>query len=344
MQANPARHRSWEVVDGHISATYHDFFLDQLPDAVGGPSFVFSCIADRRIFVEEAIAKAEVLIEAMGWIREFRDKITVIKLGGSVMDDEEALRHLLVDIIFMESVGMRPIVVHGGGAAISSAMQEAGIEPRFIQGRRYTDDATLAVVERVLAGQINQFLVRRMEELGGRAMALSFAAEPDNNVLFGERLTLAGTRGEPIDLGHVGRVTRVDRAVLDNLTYAGQVPVIPSMCAGADGERLNVNADTAATAVAVALGAEKLVFVSDVNGVRRRKDDPDTLLTSLTAAQARSLIDDGTIESGMIPKVEACLETLQRGVRKIHIIDGRLRHSLLLEIYTNRGVGTEIRA
>jgi acetylglutamate kinase len=294
--------------------------------------------------VEEAIAKAEVLIEAMGWIREFRGKITVIKLGGSVMDDEEALRHLLIDVIFMESVGMRPIIVHGGGAAITSAMQVAGIEPRFIQGRRYTDDATLDVVRRVLAGQINQFLVRRMEELGGRAMALSFAGETDNNVLFGERLTLPAAGGGAVDLGHVGHVTRVDRGVLENLTYAGQVPVIPSMCAGPAGEHLNVNADTAATAVAVALGAEKLVFVSDVNGVRRRKDDPDTLLTSLTASEARALIEDGTIDSGMIPKVEACLETLDQGVRKIHIIDGRLRHSLLLEIYTNQGVGTEIRA
>lgn len=294
--------------------------------------------------MEEAIAKAEVLIEAMGWIREFRGKVTVIKLGGSVLDEAEALRNLLVDVIFMESVGMRPIVVHGGGAAISAAMKDAGIEPRFVQGRRYTDDATLDVVRRVLAGEINRFLVRRMEELGGRAMGLSLAGETDSNVLFGERLVLAGDDGTPVDLGHVGQITRVEGTVLENLTYAGQVPVIPSMCEGPDGEQLNVNADTAATAVAIALGAEKLVFVSDVNGVRRRKDDPDTLLTSLTAAEARSLIADGTIESGMIPKVEACLETLERGVRKIHIIDGRLRHSLLLEIYTNRGVGTEIRA
>ena len=293
--------------------------------------------------MEEAIAKADVLIEAMGWIREFRGKVTVIKLGGSVLEQENALRHLLVDIIFMESVGMRPIIVHGGGAAITSAMNEAGIEPRFIQGRRYTDDATLAVVERILAGEINRFLVRRMEELGGRAMGLSIVGPSDSNVLFGERLTLPGPGGAPIDLGHVGHVTRVDRDVLENLTYAGQVPVIPSMCVGPQGEHLNVNGDTAATAVAVALGAEKLVFLSDVNGVRRRKEDPDSLITSLTADEARGLIAGGTIESGMIPKVEACLATLEQGVRKIHIIDGRLRHSLLLEIYTNRGVGTEIR-
>jgi acetylglutamate kinase len=293
--------------------------------------------------VQEAIEKADLLIEAMGWIRQFRDKITVIKLGGSVMEDEEALRHLLVDIVFMETVGMRPIVVHGGGAAISRAMAEAKIEPRFIQGRRYTDDATLKIVERVLAGEINEMIASRIEEYGGRAMPLNFVGEKNNNVLFGERLTLHGENGEPIDLGHVGRVTRVDRDTIENLCYAGQVPVIPSMCeTEPGGERLNVNADTAATAVAQALGAEKLVFLSDVNGVRRDKHDPDSLIHSLTAKEARRLIAERAIDAGMIPKVEACLETLEKGVHKVHIIDGRIRHSLLLEIYTNEGVGTEI--
>ncbi len=291
--------------------------------------------------MQDAIQKADVLIEALGWIRRFRDKITVIKLGGSVMEDPQALDHLLLDIVFMETVGMRPIVVHGGGAAITRAMAEANLESRFIQGRRYTDEATLKIVQRVLAGEINEHIARKIEQFGGRAMPLNFAGETNNNVLFGERLALPGADG-PIDLGYVGNVTRVDREALDNLTYAGQVPVIPSMCETEDGERLNVNADTAATAVAQAVGAEKLVFLSDVNGVRERKDDPDTLIHSLTAAEARRLIADGSIESGMIPKVEACLETLARGVGKIHIIDGRLRHSLLLEIYTNRGVGTEL--
>lgn len=293
--------------------------------------------------VQEAIEKADLLIEAMGWIRQFRDKITVIKLGGSVMEDPEALAHLLIDVVFMETVGMRPIVVHGGGAAISRAMNDAKIEPRFIQGRRYTDDATLAIVERVLAGEINETLAARIEELGGRAMPLNFVGVENNNVLFGERLTLDGPDGKPIDLGHVGRVTSVDRDTIENLCYAGQVPVIPSMCESEPGgERLNVNADTAATAVAQALGAEKLVFLSDVNGVRRQKDDPDSLIHSLNDAEARKLIGSGSIESGMIPKVEACLETLTKGVRKIHIIDGRIRHSLLLEVYTNEGIGTEI--
>ncbi|MBX3424854.1 MAG: acetylglutamate kinase [Pirellulales bacterium] len=292
--------------------------------------------------MQDAIEKAAVLIEAMGWIREFRDKVTVIKLGGSVMEEPEALANLLVDIVFMETVGMRPIIVHGGGAAITRAMAEAKIEARFIQGRRYTDEATLAIVERVLAGEINESIAARIEEFGGRAMPLNFAGPANNNVLFGERLTLSGPDGASVDLGAVGTVTRVNREVLDNLTFAGQVPVIPSMCETDSGERLNVNADTAATAVAQAVGAEKLVFLSDVNGVRRDKDDPESLIHSLTAGEARALIADGSIESGMIPKVEACLETLSRGVRKIHIIDGRLRHSLLLEIYTNRGVGTEL--
>jgi len=291
--------------------------------------------------LQDAIEKADVLIEAMGWIRQFRDKITVIKLGGSVMEDPDALRHLLIDIVFMETVGMKPIVVHGGGAAISRAMAAANIEPRFIQGRRYTDTATLAIVERVLAGEVNEKIAASIEELGGRAMPLNFSGM-NNNVLFGEKLQLTGEDGQPIDLGSVGQVTRVDRTALDNLTYANQVPVIPSVCETEAGERLNVNADTAATAVAQAVGAEKLIFLSDINGVRRDKEDPDSLIHSLDADAARQLITDGSIEAGMIPKVEACLETLSKGVGKIHIIDGRLRHSLLLEIYTNQGVGTEI--
>ena len=288
--------------------------------------------------MQEAIAKADTLIEALGWIRRFRDKVTVIKLGGSFMDDENALQHVLLDIVFMESVGMRPVVVHGGGPAINRAMSEAGIESRFVQGRRYTDDATLAIVERVLAGDTNEHLAAEIEKLEGRAMNLNFKT---TNVLFGERLRLDGDDG-PIDLGHVGRVTRVDRLTIDNLCYAGQVPIIPSMCLDAAGNKLNVNADTAATAVAQALGAEKLVFMSDVNGVRRDKDDPATLIHSLTAREARELISSGAIDAGMIPKVEACLETLDKGVRKIHIIDGRIRHSLLLEIYTTTGVGTQL--
>lgn len=286
-----------------------------------------------------AMEKADVLIEALEWIRRFRDKITVIKLGGSVMEDENALRHLLLDIIFMRTVGMRPVVVHGGGAAITREMARCGLEPRFIEGRRFTDEKVLEVVERVLAYETNEHIFRRMEELGGRAAPLNFRT---TNVLFGQRTTAPGKDGETIDLGFVGRITRVDRTTIDNLCYAGIVPVIPSMCVDQENQKLNVNADDAATAVAQAMHADKLVFLSDVNGVRRNKLDPTSLIHSLSAAEARELIASGAIESGMIPKVQACLETLAHGVSKIHIIDGRLRHSLMLEIYTSSGVGTEI--
>jgi acetylglutamate kinase len=289
--------------------------------------------------LEEAIQKVDVLIEALTWIRQFRGKITVIKLGGSVMEEERAMIHLLLDIIFMESVGMRPVVVHGGGAAISRAMAEAGLQPHFVQGRRYTDAGTLAIVERVLAGEVNEQLARRIEETGGQAKPLNFRTK---NVLFGERMMLPDGNGSPVDLGYVGTVTRVDRAAIEELCQAGVVPVIPSMCVTEDGQKLNVNADTAATAVAQALEAEKLVFLSDINGVRRDKSDPNSLIHSLTASEAKQLIADGAIDAGMIPKVQACLETLERGVHKIHIIDGRVRHSLLLEVYTSKGVGTQI--
>lgn len=288
--------------------------------------------------MQDAIQKADTLIEALGWIRQFRGKTTVIKLGGSIMKDEAALRHVLVDIVFMETVGMRPVIVHGGGAAISQAMDEAGIAPNFIHGRRVTDAETLTIVEQVLAGTVNRRLAELIEEIGGRAMTLNFESTP---VLIGEKLALT-IDGEAVDLGFVGRVTEVERAVIENLCYAGTIPVIPSMCIDQDEHKYNVNADTAATTVAQLLGAEKLVFLSDVNGVRRDKDDADTLINSLSADKARELIASGVIDSGMIPKVEACLETLDRGVQKVHIIDGRIRHSLLLEIYTSSGIGTQI--
>jgi acetylglutamate kinase len=288
---------------------------------------------------QKAIQKADTLIEALGWIRKFRDTTTVIKLGGSVVEHPDSLRHLLLDIVFLSTLGMRIVVVHGGGKAISRAMDDAGIESTWVQGRRYTDDATLAIVERVLATELNQELVAKLEEYGGRAVSLNFLS---TNVLFGERLELDGPDGTRLDLGHVGEVTKVDRLTIDNLMYAGQVPVIPSMALSADGQKLNVNADTAATAVAAAIGAEKLVVLSDIPGVLRDVNDPESLIPHITAAEARTMIADGTIAGGMIPKIEGCLDTLAQGVKKIHIIDGRLRHSLLLEIYTTSGVGTEL--
>ena len=287
----------------------------------------------------EAIAKADTLIEAMGWIRRFRGKTTVIKLGGSLMGNEDAMRHTLLDIIFMESVGMRPVVVHGGGPSINRAMEKAALTPVWIQGRRYTDEKTLGIVEETLAYELNEKLASEVESLGGRAMNLNFRT---TNVLFGKKLMLEEAGAEPIDLGFVGEVTRVDRRPIEALTYTEQIPIIPSMCIDENGQKYNVNADTAAMAVAEALGAEKLIFISDVNGVRRDKEDPESVIHSLTASEARQLIADGVIAGGMIPKVEACLSTLNRGVGKVHIVDGQLRHSLLLEIYTTAGVGTEI--
>lgn len=285
--------------------------------------------------MNQAIAKADTLIEAMGWIRRFRGKTTVIKLGGSLLEDQEALHHLLLDVIFMETVGLRPVVVHGGGKAITQAMAEAGIEAQFIRGRRVTDEPSLKVVEQVLAGELNVEITQTIERLGGRAINLS---PRTTCVLHGRKLL----DPDGADLGFVGEVTSVDRDVIESLGYTDQVPVIPSLCYDDDEQLYNVNADTAAMAVAQSLGADKLVFLSDVNGVRRDEKDPESIIPAMSAQTAQQLITDGVIRGGMIPKVEACLETLQRGVQKVHIIDGRLRHSLLLEIFTTAGVGTEI--
>ncbi|TWT86035.1 acetylglutamate kinase [Neorhodopirellula pilleata] len=287
--------------------------------------------------MDQAIAKADTLIEAMGWIRRFRGKTTVIKLGGSLLEDEVAIQHLLLDVIFMESVGLRPVIVHGGGKAITQAMAEAGIEAKFVRGRRVTDEASLKVVEQVLAGELNVYIAEQMERYGGRAVNLS---PRTTCVLHGRKLL----DPDGTDLGFVGEVTSVDRDVIESLAYTDQVAVIPSLCHDEHGQLYNVNADTAAMAVAQSLGADKLVFLSDVNGVRRQADDPSSIIPAMSATEARELIASGVIQGGMIPKVEACLETLGRGVQKVHIIDGRLRHSLLLEIFTTDGVGTEIHA
>jgi acetylglutamate kinase len=289
--------------------------------------------------MDNAIRKAEVLIEALSYIRTFRDRLTVIKLGGSAMEDADTLRATLQDVVFMETVGMRPVLIHGGGKDIDRAMAAAGLRPRKIQGRRHTDDETLAIVVRVLGGEINAGIVRKVRELGGRAVGLHGGPL---QCLFGERLLLPGAEGRPIDLGRVGRVTHIDRPLVEDFCAAGVVPVIPSLALDAEGGWLNVNADTAAAAVAASLQAEKLVFLTDTPGILRDKADDASLLPSLDAAGCRDLIARGVIDEGMIPKVEACLESLRAGVRKTHMIDGRLRHSLLLEIYTDRGVGTEI--
>ena len=290
--------------------------------------------------MDDAIRKAEALIEACGYIRTFRDRLTVIKLGGSAMEDPSALEATLQDVVFMETAGMRPVLVHGGGKAIDRAMAASGLEPRKIQGRRYTDAATLAIVRRVLCDEINAGIVADVRRLGGRAVGMHSGTL---QTLFGERLALPGGDGRPVDLGLVGRVTRVDGEALESLCAGRVVPVIPSLAVDPDGGWLNVNADTAAAAVASHLKAEKLVLLTDTPGILRDRRDPASLLPSLDSAACRDLVGTGVIDSGMIPKVEACLDGLRAGVRQTHIIDGRLRHSLLLEIYTHRGVGTEIK-
>jgi acetylglutamate kinase len=287
--------------------------------------------------MDDAIRKAEALIEARGYIQLFRDRLTVIKLGGSAMEDPQALEATLQDVVFMATVGLRPILVHGGGKAIDRAMAEAGLVPRKIQGRRYTDSATLAIVVRSLLAA-NADIVRSIHNLGGRAVPLHSGSL---QVLFGERLTLSGPEGA-VDLGQVGRVSRVAGGLVADFCAGGVVPVLPSLAVDEDGAWLNVNADTAAAALATGVAAEKLVFLTDTPGILLDRRDPSSLQPSLDARACRRLLADGVLSEGMIPKVEACLDSLRQGVRKTHIIDGRLRHSLLLEIYTDKGVGTEI--
>jgi acetylglutamate kinase len=290
---------------------------------------------------EDAIRKADVLIEALGFIRKFHGRFTVIKIGGSVMEDPESLRALLVDVVFMQTVGMRPVVVHGGGKAISVAMEQAGLTPRFVQGRRYTDRETLIIVARVLAEEINADIERHINKFGGRASGLHHKT---HQCLYGRKLWLEDGPAGRIDLGWVGEVSTVDLPPIENLCLAGVVPVLPSLAEDEEeeGQLLNVNADTAASAVAQALHAEKLVFLTDTPGILLNRDEPDSLIRGLSPGACRDLIAQGVIDRGMIPKVEACLTSLDAGVKKTHIIDGRLRHSLLLEIFTRIGIGTEI--
>jgi len=290
---------------------------------------------------DEAIRKADVLIEAMSFIRKFHGRYIIIKLGGSVMEDPESLRALLVDVVFMQSVGMRPVIVHGGGKAITVAMEKAGLTPTWVQGRRYTDDATLEIVARVLAEEINADIDRHINKYGGRASGLHHKS---HQCLYGKRLTLPDGNGNEIDLGRVGEVTEVDIIPIENLCLAGVVPVLPSLAEDEDDESklLNVNADTAAAAVAQALKAEKLVFLTDTPGILRDRLDPKSLIRELTPEGCHDLIEQGIIDKGMIPKVEACLTSIEAGVLKTHIIDGRLPHALLLEIFTGEGIGTEI--
>ena len=289
--------------------------------------------------VDAAIGKAAALVEALSYIQRFHNRVVVVKVGGSIMDDEAALSNLLTDIVFMNYVGMQPVLIHGGGKAISDAMLKAGLEPQMVQGRRYTDERTLAIAEHVLCDQINKYIVTYIQAQGCEAMGLHALS---SNVLFAEKTYLNGADGRRIDLGLVGEVKSVNSRLLQLLVQADSIPCIASIAMDDSGGRLNVNADTAAGAVAAAMKAEKLVVISDTHGIRSRPDDPSSTVTHLTVAQIEQLVQSGVINSGMLPKVEACILALRGGVNKTHIIDGRIPHALLLEIYTEAGIGTEI--
>jgi len=289
--------------------------------------------------VEQAIPKAAALIEALGYIQRFVNKTVVVKLGGSIMDDRDAERQVLLDVVFMATVGMRPILVHGGGKEISAALDSAGMETRFVQGLRYTDQRTLSIAEQVLCNQVNRRLVRTIQQMGVHAVGLHSLS---SCVLFARRKFLNGSAGRRIDIGLVGEIEEVNAHLLKALCDAGTVPVIAPICLDRAGGKLNVNADDAAGHVAAAIEAEKLVLLSDTHGIRTDPHDPDSLASNLDEDQIRQLIDKGVIAGGMLPKVQACLRALDAGVPKAHIIDGRLEHSLLLEIYTDKGVGTQI--
>src|SRR6476659_10541454 len=254
--------------------------------------------------MDEAINKAAGLVEALAYIQLFHDKVIVVKVGGSIMDNEASLSTILTDIVFMNDVGMQPVLVHGGGKAINQAMETAGLVPQMVQGRRYTDERTLAIAEHVLCNQINKFIVNFIQAQGCEAMGLHSLT---SNVLFAEKTYLQGPDGRRIDLGLVGEVTNVNARLLQLLVQADSIPVIATIARDTAGSRLNVNADTAAGAVAAAMKAEKLVIVSDTHGIRRDVNDPETRISHVTVEQIDDMVKDTTISSGMLPKVEACI-------------------------------------
>lgn len=279
--------------------------------------------------MQELIDKARVLIDALPYISKFRGRTFVVKIGGAALEDLELRRRFAEDIVLLSWVGIRVVAVHGGGKQISNMLDKLGLEPTFVNGMRVTDAATLEVVEMVLGGTLNQELVRLVQTLGGTAVGLT---GKDGGLARAER------RGGTPDLGFVGDITEFRRGVLDQL-IGHFIPIIAPLAAGEDGQTYNVNADVFAAGLAAALDAEKLVLLTDVAGV---KGAGGALLPSISATEARRLIDDGVISGGMIPKVDNALAAIDAGVRKVHIIDGRLEHALLLEIFTREGVGTEV--
>lgn len=289
-------------------------------------------------FMKTSTDKTVVLMEAMPYIRLLRGKAVVIKFGGSAMEDPDVSRSILKDVAFMECVGIRPIVVHGGGKAISRKMVAAGLQPKFVNGLRVTDKESVLLVERVLNHEVNVEIVETLIANGAKAAGLH-----GPGIIRAEKLKAQGAAGAgEIDLGFVGRVVGVDTAAITACLQADIIPVITPLGRGADGQVYNINADDSAAAIAMAINAFKLVFLSDVPGVLRDPKNKDSVISSLTRTEIESLIRDGTINTGMVPKIQGALSAIAAGVKKVHIIDGHILHSLLLEIFTDKGVGTEI--
>ena len=291
--------------------------------------------------MDELVSKAQVLHEALPYIRRFHERIFVVKYGGHAMVDAALKESFARDVCLLRYVGIRVVVVHGGGPQINQMLDRVGIASTFSGGLRVTDDATMDVVEMVLGGGVNQEIVGMICQHGGRAVGLS---GQDDRFMRGSRLEKVASKddhGEPVmvDLGRVGEVSHVEAGIVENLISSGFIPVIAPIAVDADGHSLNVNADTAAGSIASALRAAKLVLMTDVDGVKTRSGER---LSSLGAAEAEEMIESGVISGGMIPKVDSALESLRGGVGKVHLIDGRIPHALILEIFTDVGIGTEI--
>ncbi|KAB2642976.1 MAG: acetylglutamate kinase [Verrucomicrobia bacterium] len=284
------------------------------------------------------IDKAKSLIEALPYLQAFRGKTFLIKLGGAAMEDPALVAMVMRDIVFLEVAGINPIVVHGGGKAITAAMAAAGLEARFISGFRVTTNEAIAIVARVLSEEINPGLVQMIRTVGGKALGIA-----GNEVFLGEKTRATDAHGQQVDLGHVGEVVGCRLAHLDAALAAGILPVISPLAAElTSGLPLNINADLAAAALAKELRVAKLVYLSDVPGLLADPADAASLIRSVTCAQAAALLADGTISGGMIPKIRSAVDALEAGVRKVHFIDGRQPHALLLEIFTDGGIGTEV--